>query len=108
MNVVAVLTPCDGYVIQPQSPDMVEVSRRFTATDRSTHLHMEVNQGSSSCTDSGSIEGIESAVYLYYSSFLSSDKSITLLIDSVELYFKMLCALRTLIPTAIDLIFNNY
>lgn len=39
------LTPCDGYVIQPQSPDTVEVSRRFTARDRNTYLNIEINQG---------------------------------------------------------------
>ena len=28
------LTPCDGYVSQPQSPDIEEVSSRFTAKQK--------------------------------------------------------------------------
>lgn len=27
------LTPCDGYVSQPQSPDISDVSRRLTAIE---------------------------------------------------------------------------
>lgn len=29
-----ILTPCDGYVSQPQSPEIVVVSSRFTAKER--------------------------------------------------------------------------